>query len=183
MKEVILDTETTGLSVRDGHRIVEIGCIELENLIPTKNRFHCYLNPEKKVSEKHFAEYNYDFVKKNWDEFCAVKKSKGLTDQFIALSNARLEISKENENHIIVEFDHLENLNKFKKLISEYEALEAEIDEINDAYSEYLKIGKQLEKLPGVKVIYTRKTDVFVELIQRANIANSKTIGRHGYVL
>ena len=52
MKEVILDTETTGLSVRDGHRIVEIGCIELENLIPTKNRFHCYLNPERKVSDK-----------------------------------------------------------------------------------------------------------------------------------
>ena len=49
MKEVILDTETTGLSVRDGHRIVEIGCIEIENLIPTKNKFHCYLNPEKKV--------------------------------------------------------------------------------------------------------------------------------------
>ena len=38
MKEVILDTETTGLSVRDGHRIVEIGCIELDNLIPTQNR-------------------------------------------------------------------------------------------------------------------------------------------------
>ena len=52
MKEVILDTETTRLSVRDGHRIVEIGCIELENLIPTKNRFHSYLNPERKVSEK-----------------------------------------------------------------------------------------------------------------------------------
>ena len=48
MKEIILDTETTGLSVQDGHRIVEIGCIELDNLIPTGNKFHCYLNPEKK---------------------------------------------------------------------------------------------------------------------------------------
>ena len=47
MKEIILDTETTGLSVREGHRIVEIGCIELENLIPTKKQFHYYLNPEK----------------------------------------------------------------------------------------------------------------------------------------
>ena len=46
MKEIVLDTETTGISVKEGHRIVEIGCIELENLIPTKNRFHCYLNPE-----------------------------------------------------------------------------------------------------------------------------------------
>ena len=48
MKEIVLDTETTGISVKDGHRIVEIGCIELENLIPTKNKFHCYLNPERK---------------------------------------------------------------------------------------------------------------------------------------
>ena len=42
MKEIVLDTETTGLSVKEGHRIVEIGCLELENLIPTKNKFHCY---------------------------------------------------------------------------------------------------------------------------------------------
>ena len=60
MKEVILDTETTGLSIKDGHRIVEIGCIELENLIPTKNKFHCYLNPERKVSEKALAVHGYD---------------------------------------------------------------------------------------------------------------------------
>jgi len=41
MNDIILDTETTGLSVADGHRIVEIGCIELNNLIPTKKKFHC----------------------------------------------------------------------------------------------------------------------------------------------
>ena len=58
MKEIVLDTETTGLSVRDGHRIVEIGCIELDNLIPTKNIFHIYLNPERKVSEKAFKVWN-----------------------------------------------------------------------------------------------------------------------------
>ena len=52
MKELLLDIETTGLSIKEGHRIVEIGCIELDNLIPTQNKFHCYLNPEKKVSEK-----------------------------------------------------------------------------------------------------------------------------------
>ena len=52
MKEVILDTETTGLSISEGHRIVEIGCIELKDLIPTQNSFHCYLNPDRKVSEK-----------------------------------------------------------------------------------------------------------------------------------
>ena len=66
MKEVVLDTETTGISVRDGHRIVEIGCIELDNLIPTKKTFHCYLNPETKVSEKALEVHGYtdDFLSK-----------------------------------------------------------------------------------------------------------------------
>ena len=65
MKEVVLDTETTGLSVKDGHRIVEIGCIELENQIPTKNKIHCYLNPERKVSEKALEIHGYtdEFLK------------------------------------------------------------------------------------------------------------------------
>ena len=54
MIEIVLDTETTGLSIKDGHRIVEIGCIELVNRVPTKNIFHCYLNPERKVSEDAF---------------------------------------------------------------------------------------------------------------------------------
>ena len=68
MKEMVLDTETTGISVKDGHRIVEIGCIELENLIPTKNRFHCYLNPERKVSEKALEVHGYT------DEFLSNQK-------------------------------------------------------------------------------------------------------------
>tara|TARA_A100001015_G_scaffold113441_1_gene126048 strand:+ start:1281 stop:1496 length:216 start_codon:yes stop_codon:yes gene_type:complete len=68
MKEIVLDTETTGLSIKDGHRIVEIGCIELESLIPTKNNFHQYLNPERKVSEKAFEVHGYS------DEFLSKKK-------------------------------------------------------------------------------------------------------------
>ena len=52
MKEVVLDTETTGRSIKEGHRIVEIGCVELENLVPTNTKFHCYLNPSRKVSTK-----------------------------------------------------------------------------------------------------------------------------------
>ena len=68
MKEIVLDTETTGLSVKDGHRIVEIGCVELDNLVPTSNRFHCYLNPERKVSEKALEVHGYT------DEFLSNKK-------------------------------------------------------------------------------------------------------------
>ena len=78
MKEVVLDTETTGISVKEGHRIVEIGCIELENLIPTKNKFHCYLNPEKKVSEKALEVHGYT------DEFLSTKKKfSDIADQFL----------------------------------------------------------------------------------------------------
>ena len=78
MKEVVLDTETTGLSVKDGHRIVEIGCLELDNLIPTKNKFHCYLNPERKVSEKAFEVHGYS------NEFLLDKKKfKEVVEDFL----------------------------------------------------------------------------------------------------
>jgi DNA polymerase-3 subunit epsilon len=78
MKKVILDTETTGISVRDGHRIVEIGCIELENLMPTKNKFHCYLNPERKVSEKALEVHGYT------DEFLSTqKKFSDVVEEFL----------------------------------------------------------------------------------------------------
>jgi DNA polymerase-3 subunit epsilon len=100
MKEVVLDSETTGLSVRDGHRIVEIGCIELENLIPTKNRFHCYLNPERKVSEKALEVHGYT------DEFLSThKKFAEIVDEFLGfIENKRLVIHN-------AEFDlsHLNN--------------------------------------------------------------------------
>ena len=67
MKEIVLDTETTGLSVKEGHRIVEIGCIELDDLIPTKKTFHCYLNPQRKVSESALKVHGYT------DEFLSDK--------------------------------------------------------------------------------------------------------------
>ena len=79
MKEVILDTETTGLSVKEGHRIVEIGCIELENLTITSKKFHCYLNPERKVSQKALEVHGYT------DEFLLTKKKfKDIADEFLS---------------------------------------------------------------------------------------------------
>ena len=78
MKEVVLDTETTGILVKEGHRIVELGCIELENQLPTKNKFHCYLNPERKVSEKAYAVHGYS------DEFLSKQKLfKEVVDEFL----------------------------------------------------------------------------------------------------
>ena len=88
MKEVILDTETTGISISEGHRIVEIGCIELDDLIPTQNKFHCYLNPERKVSEKAFEVHGYT------DEFLSTqKKFSDVVDEFLNfIENKRLVI-------------------------------------------------------------------------------------------
>ena len=84
MKEVVLDTETTGISIKEGHRIVEIGCIELDNLIPTKKKFHCYLNPDRKVSEKAFEIHGYsdDFLSKQ-------KKFKEIVDDFLNFINGK----------------------------------------------------------------------------------------------
>tara|TARA_B100000780_G_scaffold133157_1_gene93379 strand:+ start:2924 stop:3595 length:672 start_codon:yes stop_codon:yes gene_type:complete len=100
MKEVVLDTETTGLSAKDGHRIVEIGCIELDNLVPTKNRFHCYLNPERRVSERALEVHGYT------DEFLSTqKKFSDVVDEFlIFIENKKLVIHN-------AEFDlsHLNN--------------------------------------------------------------------------
>ncbi len=111
MKEVILDTETTGLSVKDGHRIVEIGCIELENFIPTNNNFHCYLNPERKVSEKALETHGYT------DKFLSDKKKfKEIADDFLMyikgkkliIHNAEFDLSHLN-NELKIAGKHLIN--------------------------------------------------------------------------
>ena len=112
MKEVVLDTETTGLSVKDGHRLVEIGCIELDNLIPTKNRFHCYLNPERKVSEKALEVHGYT------DEFLASQKKflevvekflDFIKDKRLIIHNADFDLSHLNNELAILGKKKLDN--------------------------------------------------------------------------
>ena len=105
MNEVVLDTETTGLSVKDGHRIVEIGCIELDNLVPTSKRFHCYLNPERKVSEKALEVHGYT------DEFLATQKKflevveqflEFIKDKRLIIHNAEFDLSHLNNELAIL---------------------------------------------------------------------------------
>ena len=128
MKEVILDTETTGLSVKDGHRVVEIGCMELENLIPTKKIFHSYLNPERKVSEKALKIHGYT------DEFLSDKqKFKEIADEFLDFIK---------EKKIIIhnaEFD-LAHLNNELSLIGKSQI-------VKDNIVDTLEIAR--EKFPG----------------------------------
>ena len=105
MKEVVLDTETTGISVKDGHRLVEIGCIELDNLIQKNNKFHCYLNPERKVSEKALEVHGYT------DEFLATQKKflevveqflEFIKDKRLIIHNAEFDLSHLNNELAIL---------------------------------------------------------------------------------
>ena len=96
MLEVILDTETTGLSTTDNHRIVEIGCIELKNQIATNNIFHEYINPQRSVSEDAFKIHGYSekFLsdKKTFPEI-AEKFLNFIKDKKIIIHNARFDLS------------------------------------------------------------------------------------------
>ena len=112
MKEIVLDTETTGLSVKDGHRIVEIGCIELENLVPTKNKFHCYLNPERKVSEQALKVHGYT------DQFLSDKKKfvdvvddflNFIKDKRLIIHNAEFDLSHLNHELKILNKEPIKN--------------------------------------------------------------------------
>ena len=135
MKEIVLDTETTGISVKDGHRIVEIGCIELDNLIPTKNKFHYYFNPERKVSDKAFEIHGYT------DEFLSTqKKFYEVVDEFIEfVKNKRLIIHN-------AEFD-LAHLNNELSLVGKKEIQNEIIDTLQIARDKYPGTSVSLDAL------------------------------------
>tara|TARA_Y100001970_G_scaffold274393_1_gene374043 strand:- start:299 stop:967 length:669 start_codon:yes stop_codon:yes gene_type:complete len=84
MLEVILDTETTGLSTTEKHRIVEIGCIELNNQIPTDNIFHEYVNPQRQISEEAYKVHGYS------EKFLADKKTfPQIVEDFLKFINGK----------------------------------------------------------------------------------------------
>ena len=145
MLEIVLDTETTGISVKEGHRIVEIGCIELDNLIPTKNKFHCYLNPERKVSEKAFKVHGYS------DEFLSKqKKFNEISEQFLNfIQNKKLIIHN-------AEFD-LSHLNNELKIAGK--------DLINNEIIDTVVLAR--DKFPG-------SSNSLDALCKRYRIDNSK---------
>ena len=147
MKEIVLDTETTGLSVKEGHRIVEIGCIELDNLVPTKNRFHCYLNPGRKVSEKALEVHGYT------DEFLSKqKKFDQIVDQFLSfIKEKRLVIHN-------AEFD-LSHINNELNLLSK--------QPIKNEVVDTLILAR--EKFPGSQISLDA-------LCKRYRIDNSKRV-------
>ena len=153
MKEIVLDTETTGISVKEGHRIVELGCIELENLIPTKNKFHCYLNPERAVSQKAFEVHGYS------DDFLAEqKKFDQVVDEFLNFIN--------NKPLIIhnADFD-LSHLNNELKLVGK--------DKLSNKIVDTLELAKN--KFPGSSVSLDA-------LCKRYGVDNSKRINHSALI-
>ena len=134
MKEIVLDTETTGISIKDGHRIVEIGCIELDDLVPV-NKFHTYLNPERKVSEKAFEVHGYS------DEFLSKQK------KFSEIVNDFLNFI-EGKNLIIhnAEFD-IAHLNNELSLIGESKISNKIIDTLELARSKFPGLSSSLDAL------------------------------------
>ncbi len=149
MKEIILDTETTGISVSEGHRIVEIGCLELDNLIPTKKKFHYYLNPSRKVSEQAFKVHGYS------DEFLSnQKKFEDVGEEFLEfIKDKRLIIHN-------ADFD-LAHLNNELKLFGK--------GKLKNEIIDTLKLAR--DKFPGSQVSLDA-------LCKRFRIDNSKRI-RH----
>ena len=135
MKEIVLDTETTGISVKEGHRIVEIGCIELDNLIPTKNKFHCYINPERKVSEKAYEVHGYT------DEFLSNKKKfKEISEEFLEfIKDKRLIIHN-------AEFD-IAHLNNELSLIGKKELTNEVVDTLVIARDKFPGSSANLDAL------------------------------------
>jgi len=145
MREVVLDTETTGLSTKEGHRLVEIGCLELENLIPTGEKFHCYLNPDRKVSESAFKVHGYT------DQFLSnQKKFADIVEEFIKfIENKRLIIHN-------AEFD-LSHINNELKILGK--------KNINNDVIDTLSLAR--EKFPGSSISLDA-------LCKRYRIDNSK---------
>tara|TARA_Y100000591_G_scaffold20384_1_gene15046 strand:+ start:3184 stop:3852 length:669 start_codon:yes stop_codon:yes gene_type:complete len=135
MIEIVLDTETTGLSVSEGHRIVEIGCLELEDLIPTKRKFHCYLNPERKVSDQAFKVHGYT------DQFLSKqKKFNEIVDDFLKfIDGKRLVIHN-------AEFD-LNHLNHELELLGKKKIKEEIVDTLQIARDKFPGSGISLDAL------------------------------------
>jgi len=96
MSEIFLDTETTGLSFKDGHRIVEIACIETQDLIPTNRVFHKLINPQRDVPEEAFKIHGYSqefLLKKETFDQISEEFLNFINGKKIIIHNANFDVS------------------------------------------------------------------------------------------
>ena len=136
MNEIFLDTETTGLSVRDGDKIVEVACIETENLIPTKRVFHKFINPQKKISQEAFKIHGFsdDFLKEK-------EKFEDVADEFLEFIEGKKLIIHNAPFDISFLNNELKKANK--KSLNEKEV----VDTLSVARSKYPSSSNSLDNL------------------------------------
>ncbi len=146
MLEVILDTETTGLSTKENHRIVEIGCLELKNQIITNNFFHEYVNPQRSVSEQAYKVHGYS------DKFLADKKT------FAEIVNNFLNFIKDKKLIIHNASFDLEFLNYELRLVKKKEIEKKNV----------------IDTLELARIKYPGSQNSLDSLCKRFNIDNSK---------
>ena len=119
MLEIILDTETTGLSISDKHKIVEIGCVELNNQIATNNVFHEYINPQRAVSEEAYKVHGYSekylSTKKTFSEI-AKKFLDFIKNKKLIIHNASFDLSFLNYELKLLNLDPIDKKNTIDTL-------------------------------------------------------------------
>ena len=183
MKEVVLDTETTGLSVKDGHRIVEIGCIELDNLIPTKNKFHCFLNPGRKVSEKALEVHGYT------DQFLSDKKKfidiaddflSFIKDKKLIIHNAEFDLGHLNNELKIAGKEKIDNENVIDTLYLAREKFPGSTISL-DALCKRYRIDNSRREKHSALIDCELLTKVYINLVDQKEptlnfISNNKNI-------
>tara|TARA_Y100001970_G_C14187145_1_gene833234 strand:- start:481 stop:1149 length:669 start_codon:yes stop_codon:yes gene_type:complete len=114
MSEIFLDTETTGLSYKDGHKIVEIACLETRELIPTNKKFHVLINPQRKVSEDAFKVHGYStelLSKKKNFSFIAKDFLDFIKDKKIIIHNAPFDLGFLNNELRLLKLETIGNEN------------------------------------------------------------------------
>ena len=158
MLEVILDTETTGLSTADNHKIVEVECVELNNQIPTNNTFHEYINPQRAVSEDAYKVHGYS------NKFLSDKKIFSDSDMLInrnyVIGHSHQQFQTKNNNFLLVNPGSVGQNRKNLNIISfcEFDTSQKSFIFHNLEYDSTVVTKKMIDiKYPDICVNYYKK--------------------------
>ena len=182
MLEVILDTETTGLSTTEKHRIVEIGCVELDNQIPTNRIFHTYINPQRSVSEDAYKVHGYS------DKFLSSKKifseiSKDflifIKDKKIIIHNAPFDLSFLNYEFKLIDRKGIDTQNVIDTLEIARQKYPGSQNSL-DALCKRFNIDNSIRKKHNALVDCQLLKEVYINLVDqkepKLNLENDKIL-------
>ena len=182
MLEVILDTETTGLSNKEKHRIVEIGCIELNNQISTNNVFHEYINPQRPVSEEAYKIHGYS------DKFLSDKKTfsqiaknfiEFIKDKKIIIHNAPFDLSFLNYEFKLIDRKGIDTQNVIDTLEIARQKYPGSQNSL-DALCKRFNIDNSIRKKHNALVDCQLLKEVYINLVDqkepKLNLENDKIL-------